>query len=203
LKRAILLEPGFLHSYCELGNVQRKIGLEGEARENFRTVLRHSQASSSVLRKLGYYLLEAGWLSEAVESYSRVLETNDSLSEDWNNRGVAYLRKQEWKRAQKDFLKALEEDPKRPEPHNNLGIVYIQEKEYKRAKDSFLRAERLNSFSHRSILNAAVLYGQYLDDAEMAKKYIRDYIDRGGTFQRTTLQGWLEVTNEAVDASSS
>ena len=203
LKRAILLEPGFLDSYCELGRVQRRMGGAEEARENFRTVLRDSQANSSVLRKLGCYLLEAGWLVEAVETYSRLLEKNDSHSEDWNNRGVAYLRKGEWKRARKDFLKALEEDPSQPEACNNLGILCIHEKEYKRAKEYLLRALELESVSHTSILNAAVLYGQYLEDTETATKYIRDYMDHGGEFQRSTLQGWLDVTKKAVDTSSS
>jgi Tfp pilus assembly protein PilF len=203
LKRSISLEPQFLHAYCELGRVQRRLGQQLEARENLLRVLGHSRTSPSVLRKAGVYLLEAGWLDQAIEAYSHTVLSKDARYEDWNNRGVAYLRKQAWGRAEKDFLRALQEDPRRPEACSNLGIVYVQQRAYQKARDSFLQALGSETSSLTLVLNAAVVYGQYLEDAEMATKHLRDYMDRGGTFQRSVLQGWLDETTQTLAASLS
>jgi Tfp pilus assembly protein PilF len=194
LKKAVSLLPSFLYPYIELGALLKKTGREEEARENLSVVLHHPNASARELRKLAYTLIGSGWLPEAIAAFDRLEKTKDSLYEDLNNRAVAYLRKGELDRARSDLEKAVEKDPSRPEAFNNIGITCVREKEYESAVAYFLHAVRLRHSFLPALLNAAVVYGQYWEDNEKARRYAADYLNRGGRFQRSMLKEWLGST---------
>jgi len=191
LKKAISLLPQFLDPYVELGRVQSKLGQKEEAEKSFLVVLNNPKASPRVLRMLGYRLLEAGWTERSIEAYTRLLHGGEATYGDWNNRGVAHLRNGDWKQAQKDIAQASEVGSKQPEPLNNLGRIYIEAGSYQEAVSSFLQALEVDPSFHCALLNAAVVYGQYLDDMEKATEYLQQYLDQGGTRQREMIRGWL------------
>jgi tetratricopeptide (TPR) repeat protein len=191
LKKAISLLPQFLDPYVELGRVQSEIGQEEESKKNFLAVLNNPKASPRILRMLGYQLLEAGWTERSIEAYTRLLHGGEATYGDWNNRGVAHLRSGDWKQARKDIAQASEVGSKQPEPLNNLGRIYVEAGSYQEAVSSFLQALEVDPSFHPALLNAAVVYGQYLDDMDKAKDYLQQYLDQGGTRQREMIRGWL------------
>ena len=194
LKRSIELLPSFLYPYIELGSVQSKLGRQEEAGKSFLVVLHHPNASPRDLLKLAYCLLESGRPQEANAVFDRFLKEGDPEYEVWNNRAVAHLRKGEVKLARSALTRAIEKDSARPEAFNNMGMAYVQEKAYKDAVAYFLHAARLDASFREALLNAAVVYGQYLGNAERATACARDYLDRGGSFQRRMLHRWLGST---------
>lgn len=203
LEKAISLLPQFLDPYVELGMVQNRLGQQAEARKSFLAVLNNPKASSRVLRMLGYSLLEAGWIEESIEAYTRLLQGKEADYGDWNNRGVAYLRRKDWKQARKDLVRASDVGSNRPEAVNNLGRIYVEAGAYEEAVSCFLQALKIDPSFHPALLNAAVVYGQYLDNLEMARTYLQEYLDKGGTMQREMLRGWLAGgTKEAEEPAS-
>jgi len=191
LQKAIALLPQFLDPYVELGRVQDKLGREEEARKRFLAVLDNPKASPRVLRMLAYRLMEAGWLEESITAYTHILHGKEPAYGDWNNRGVAYRRQGDGKRARKDIVQALESDSNRPEAFNNLGRIYVEGESYEHAVSSFLKALEMDPSFLPALLNAAAVYGQYLDDMERATDYLRQYLEKGGTMQREMFRGWL------------
>ena len=191
LQKAIALLPQFLDPYVELGRVQEKLGREEDARKNFLNVLKNPKASPRVLRMLASRLMEAGWIKESIAAYTHILQGEEPTYGDWNNRGVAYRLQGDGKRARKDIVQASELDSNRPEAFNNLGRIYVEGESYDHAASSFLKALEIDPSFLPALLNAAVVYGQYLDDMERATGYLRQYLEYGGTMQRDMFQGWL------------
>jgi tetratricopeptide (TPR) repeat protein len=191
LEKAIALLPQFLDPYVELGTAQAKLGQEEEAKKNYLAVLDNPKASPRVLRMLAYHLLEGGWIEESITAYTRLIHGKEPTYGDWNNRGVAYLRKGELKQARKEIEQASELDSSRPEAFNNMGRIYIEGGSYEEALSSFLLALKTDPSFHPALLNAAVVYGQHLDDMDKAMVYLQQYLDAGGTMQREMFRAWL------------
>jgi Flp pilus assembly protein TadD len=191
LQKAIALLPQFLDPYVEMGRVQEKLGREEDAKKSFLSVLENPKASPRVLRMLAYRLMEAGWIEESIAAYTHILHGKEPSYGDWNNRGVAYRRQGDGKRAQKDIAQASELDSNRPEAFNNLGRIYVERESYDHAVSSFLKALDVDPAFLPALLNAAVVYGEYLDDIQRATDYLRQYLENGGTMQRSMFQGWL------------
>jgi Flp pilus assembly protein TadD len=191
LQKAIALLPQFLDPYVELGRAQERLGREEDARKSFVTVLENPKASPRVLRMLAYRLMEAGWMDESIAAYTRILHGEEPAYGDWNNRGVAYRRQGDGKLARKDIVQASELDSNRPEAFNNLGRIYMERESYDHAVSSFLKALELDPSFLPALLNAAVVYGEYLDDMDRATDYLRQYLEKGGTMQRDMFRGWL------------
>jgi tetratricopeptide (TPR) repeat protein len=191
LLKAVELLPQFLDPYVELGRIQHSLGREEEARKSFVSVLENPKASPRVLRRLAYRLMEAGWTEESIAAYTIVLQGKEATYGDWNNRGVAYLRHEDGKRARSDILQASELDSGRPEAFTNLGKIYVMTESYEQAAASFRQALEIHPSFLPALLNAAVVYGQHLNDIEAARNYLRQYLDGGGTMNRELFQGWL------------
>jgi tetratricopeptide (TPR) repeat protein len=191
LQKAIALLPQFLDPYVELGRVQKKLGREEEAEKSFLTVLDNPKASPRVLRMLAYRLMEAGWIEESIAAYTQILHGEEPVYGDWNNRGVAYRRQGDEKQARKDIVQASELDSNRPEAFSNLGRIYVESKSYDLGVSSFLKALEVDPGFLPALLNAAVVYGEYLDDMERATDFLRQYLEKGGTMQQDMLSGWL------------
>ncbi len=191
LQKAIALLPQFLDPYVELGRVQKELGQEEDARKSFLNVLKNPKASPRVLRMLAYRLMEVGWIEESIAAYTHILQGEEPTYGDWNNRGVAYRRQGDGKRARKDIVQASELDSNRPEAFNNLGRIYVEGESYDYAASSLLKALEIDPSFLPALLNAAVVYGQYLDDMERATDYLRQYLENGGTMQRDMFRGWL------------
>jgi len=148
-------------------------------------------------------MLEGGWIEEGIRVYTRLLHGKESTYGDWNNRGVAHLRNGDWKRARQDIVQASEVNSSGPEAFNNLGRIYIEGKSYDNAVSYFEQALQIDPTFQTALLNAAVVYGQYLGDMEKAKLYLRQYLDRGGTMQREMLKGWLAGSEKGEQAPPS
>ena len=191
LKKAIALLPQFLDPYVALGRALDELGRPDEAEKSFRAVLDNPKASPRVLRMLAYRLLETGRIEESIAAYTRLVHGENPTYGDWNNRGAAYLRKGDRRRARKDILQASELDSSKPEPFNNLGLIYVDAEAYQSAASSFLKALEIDPSFLPAMLNATVVYGQYLDDMQQATAYLRQYVDGGGTLQREMFQRWL------------
>ena len=203
LQKAISLLPQFLDPYVELGRVQSVLGQKEEAVKNFLLVLNNPKASSRVLRMLGYRLLEAGWTEKSIEAYTRLLQGEEATYGDWNNRGVARLRTGDWKQARNDIAQASDVGSRQPEPLNNLGRIYVETGSYQEAVSSFLRALEVDPAFHPALLNAAVVYGEYLDDMEKATNYLEQYLEQGGTLQREMIRGWLAGSKKGEEEPAS
>jgi tetratricopeptide (TPR) repeat protein len=203
LEKAISLLPQFLDPYVELGMVQNHLGQQEEAKKSFLAVLNNPKASPRVLRMLGYRLLEAGWIEESIEAYTRLLQGEEADYGDWNNRGVAYMRQKNWKQARKDLVRASDVGSTRPEALNNLGRIYVEAGAYEEAVSLFLQALKVDPSFHPALLNAAVVYGQYLDNLETARNYLQEYLDKGGTMQREMLRGWLAGSTQEEEEPAS
>jgi tetratricopeptide (TPR) repeat protein len=171
--------------------VQAKLGQEEAAKESFFVVLNNPKASPRVFRMLAYRLLEAGRIEESIEAYTRLLRGQEATYGDWNNRGVAYFRGGDWKQARKDLVQAYDVGSDRPEALSNLGRCYVETGHYQEAVSVLLRALEIDPNFHPALLNATVLYGEYLDDMEKATAYLQLYLDAGGTIQRGLFRGWL------------
>jgi Flp pilus assembly protein TadD len=104
---------------------------------------------------------------------------------------VAYRRQGDGKQARKDLTQASELDSNRPEAFNNLGRIYVERESYDHAASSFLKALEIDPAFLPALLNAAVVYGEHLDDMERATDYLRQYLENGGTVQRDMIRGWL------------
>jgi tetratricopeptide (TPR) repeat protein len=191
LQKAIALLPQFLDPYVELGVAQAKLGQKEEAKKNYLTVLDNPKASSRVLRMLAYRMLEAGWTEESISAYTRLLHGKEPTYGDWNNRGVAYLRMGDLKQAKKDMDQASEVNSSRPEAFSNMGRAYMEYGSYRKAVSSFIKALKIDPSFQPALLNAAVVYGQYLDDMDKAAVYLQRYLDEGGTMQQEMFEGWL------------
>ncbi|MEW6442686.1 MAG: tetratricopeptide repeat protein [bacterium] len=190
LQQAISLLPQYLDPLVELGQAQACLGKQEEALATYRSLLEHPKASSRVLRKLSYRLLEEGRLDEAIEGYSRILEGQETEYADWNNRAVLYLRKSQYAPARADLLLALDKNPKGAEALNNMGLVHAAQKEYEKSIACFTDAEQARASFPPALLNAGVIYGEFLKDVPRATEYIQKYIDQGGTLHADFLKGW-------------
>ena len=191
LQKAIALLPQFLDPYVEMGRVQEELGREEDARKSFLNVLENPKASPRVLRMLAYRMMEAGRIGESIAAYTQILQGEEPTYGDWNNRGVAYRRQGDGKQARKDIVQASELDSSMPEAFNNLGRIYVEEESYDYAVSSFLKALNIDPSFLPALLNAAVVYGQYLNDIERATDYLRQYLENGGTIHRDMFRGWL------------
>jgi Flp pilus assembly protein TadD len=191
LEKAIALLPQFLDPYVELGRAQEELGRKEEAKKSFSLVLDNPKASPRVLRMLAYRQMEAGWFEESIAVYTRILMGEEPTYGDWNNRGVAYRRQGDVKRARKDIVQASDLDSTRPEAFNNLGRLYVEGESYENAASSFLQALEIDPSFLPALLNASVVYGQYLDDMERTTSYLRQYLEKGGTMQQEMFRGWL------------
>jgi len=205
LQKAIALLPQFLDPYVELGRAQEELGREEEAEKSFRTVLNNPKASPRVLRMLAYRLMEAGWIEESIAAYTQILQGEEPTYGDWNNRGVAYRRQGDEKRARKDIVQASELNSNRPEAFSNLGRIYVEGESYDYAVSSFLKALEVDPGFLPALLNAALVYGEYLDDMDRATDYLRQYMEKGGTMQHDMFRGWLagsEKSDEGEEPAS-
>ena len=165
-----------------------------EQRKRFLLVIQHPDVRPRELHTLGHYALEAGWLQGAIAAFDRIVIDQTPDYEAYNNRAVAYLRTGELERARDDLNRAIEKDPARPEAFNNMGMTYVHEKAYEDAVTFFLHAAKVEPSFHVSLLNAAVVCGLRLGNGEKATRLAREYIDRGGLFQRQMLIEWLGET---------
>jgi len=197
LKKAVAQLPQFLDPYVELGLCYQNTGNAREARKSFETVLNNPNTNARLLRKLGWGFLEAGYPEDAIACYNRIAQLKQDSAEDWNNLGVAYLRAGKLRPAETALARAERLKPDRAEPINNLGLVYLREKEYDKAADSFQRASVLAHKYLAPLLNQAVLYGEYLEDAERAADAIRKSLALGGTVQKEMLHGWVRQPQPA------
>ena len=75
-----------------------------------------------------------------------------------------------------------------------MGMTYVHDKAYEDAATYFLHATKVEPSFHVSLLNAAVVYGQYLKNGEKATSLAREYLDRDDIFQRQMLVEWLGET---------
>jgi len=191
LQEAIALLPQFLDPYVELGWAQTRSGKTEEARGSYAAVLNHPKVNDRLLRKLAWCFLQGGPLAEAVHTYQR-LATAKGEYEDWNNLGVAHLRRGDRDQAGKALAKAWALDRNRPEVHNNLGRLSLEQKDYSQAAAYFLQASQLDPAFLPALLNAAVVYGQYLENTEKALELIRRYLDLGGSLNKELLGNWAE-----------
>jgi tetratricopeptide (TPR) repeat protein len=166
---------------------------EGE-RKRLLFVIDHPDARLRELHTLGHYALESGWLEGAIAAFDRIVAYKNPDYETYNNRAVAYLRKGEIERARNDLNRAIEKDPTRPEAFNNMGMTYVREKAYRDAATYFLHAAKVDPSFHVSLLNAAVVHGQHMKSSERATRLAREYLVRGGAFQRQMLIEWLGET---------
>jgi len=190
-ERAASLLPQFLDPHVELADLLFRAGSPEKSMDHVRLVLDHPKAGARVLRKLAAVLLAQNRLDEAVEACSRALESREAGYEDWNNRAVAFLRKGLLQEAEADLLEAVAQGPNRPEAWNNLGIVHAYRKAFREALSAFLEAEHKDRAFAPALLNAAVIYGEYLGDTENMTNYLSRYLEKGGTHQRDLLQAWL------------
>ncbi len=199
LEKAISLLPQFLDPYVELGRVQERLGREEEAKKSFSAVLDNPKASPRVLRMLAYRQMEAGWVEQSISVYTRILQGKEPNYGDWNNRGVAYRLKGNTKKARKDLIQASELNSSRPEAFSNLGRLYVEGESYDLAVSSFMQALEIDPTFLPALLNAAVVYGEHLDDMEKATAYLREYLEKGGTMQREMFEGWLAESDKAEE----
>lgn len=191
LETSISLLPQFLDPYIELGRAKNRKGELEEARKAFQTVQSHPKVNTRLLRKLAWFLLEDGYDPEAVETYNRLVKNKGATYEDWNNLGLAYLREGKPDPAKNAFTKAMKKDPDRPEASNNLGLMYLEKGEYEKAVALFLQASRIQPSFLPALLNAAVVYGEYLENVEKATDLMKKYLTMGGTHQKDMLEKWV------------
>ncbi len=201
LQKAISLLPQFLDPCVELGRVQEELGRTEEAKKSFSAVLNNPKASARVLRMLAYRQMQAGWLEDSIAVYTRILQGEEPAYGDWNNRGVAYRLKGDTQKARKDMIQASELNSSRPEAFNNLGRLYLEGGSYDHAASAFMHALEIDPSFLPALLNAVVVYGQYLDDMEKATAYLREYLEKGGTMQQEMFRGWLAGGDEVEVAA--
>jgi len=165
-----------------------------QERKRFLLVIRHPDARPRELHTIGHYALEAGWLQGAIAAFNRIVADQNPDYEAYNNRAVAYLRNGQIERARSDLNRAIEKDSARPEAFNNMGMTYVHEKAYADATTYFLHAAKVDPSFHMSLLNAAVVYGQRLENGEEATRWAREYLERGGLFHSRMITEWLGKT---------
>jgi tetratricopeptide (TPR) repeat protein len=165
-----------------------------EARKRFLLVIRHSDAGLRELQTLGHYALETGWLEGAIAAFGRIVAEGEPNYETYNNRAVAYLRTGQMELARNDLNRAIAKNPTRPEAFNNMAMTYVHDKAYRDAASYFLHAVKVEPSFHVSLLNAAVVYGQHLENGTLATRLAREYLDRGGIFQSQMIIEWLSQT---------
>ncbi len=191
LKRAISVLPEFLDPHIELGRVYMQIGEPEEAFRRFERVRSDPSINARLLRKLGWNFLENGDLEQAVDCYLRIEAMQMAVYEDWNNLGVAYLRGARLEPSLAALDQARQHEPDRPEAINNLGLVYLKKNDYDKAAVLFEQASMLAEAYLAPVLNAAVLYGEFMEDSDRAAAAIDRYLALGGNVQREMLSGWI------------
>lgn len=143
LNNAMRSQPGFWHSYNELGILQLENGHVEEANDLFQTAIELSPADSGILTNLGAGYIMSGSLDIAVQALERAL----SIQEDSSTRlnlGAAYFLSGNYQKAADQYRLAVNMTPDNFRIWSNLADA---QKEISAIDESlaYRRALELNS----------------------------------------------------------
>lgn len=125
-QRAIALDPNFIVSHMNLGNILKDLGRLDEALTQFHRVIaidaNHSHAHSCI----GVVLAQQGNFGEAMAYHRRALSISPNDAEAHNNIGVAYKQQAMVADALAHYRRAAELDPTLFNAHSNLAVTLFE-----------------------------------------------------------------------------
>lgn len=136
-------------------------GLDGEAIEQGREVLRKNPNNDAVYRSLSGLYFKQGRLEMAQIMGDKALALNDKDPDVYNNMGVVLLEQNRVPEAIDRFKQARHLDPTHYEANMNLGLLVLDSGDYNLALDCFDKALERNPTSADAKVGRAVsLRGQ-------------------------------------------
>ena len=123
---------------------------------------------------------DMGYSSEAVNVYYRILEIDRCNDRIHSNLGLQLVRLGEFSHALEHFEKAVEFNPGNYFAYINRGNCYFKQSDYENAERDALRALEIKGNGKEAASLLAIL-AALRNDEENKKKYIRIYVNNGGS----------------------
>lgn len=124
----------------------------------------------------GRLLLQEKRFLEAYKYYDDFLKKYPKAVSLYVDLATIFVNLNKIREAKEILLRAISVDQKNSTAYLNLGNIYIMEKDYKRAEESFHKCLELEEESE-AYLNLGLIYYYYLNQNEMAKKYLKRFIE--------------------------
>ena len=121
LKQAVLLNPGYVDAYNNLGVGLKSLGDLNGAIDAYQKALELQPRQAKTYFNLANALKEQSNAASAAESYRKALEIEPSFPEAWNNLGNALKEQGELESAIRAYQEALSHKADYPNAINNLG----------------------------------------------------------------------------------
>jgi len=143
-KRALVINPNFIQSYNNLGNLLDNLERYEEAIEYFTGGLDIDPYNQLILNNIAQSLSSIGKLTESVIYYKKVLQLNPNFFQAHNSYGNTLVKLGLYEEAIIHYKKSLEIEPGYFKAHNNLGVIFSIIGEIDKSIKSYESAIKIN-----------------------------------------------------------
>ncbi|MDJ0569622.1 MAG: tetratricopeptide repeat protein [Pleurocapsa sp. MO_192.B19] len=171
-RRAIIIKPGLMDAYWQLGVILTAIGNLDEAVACYQQALKVSPNEARSYLLLGKVLAQKKQWQPALTSYQKAANLEPDNAEIQHNLGEILAHEQQWDDAATAYRKAIALDSSNSWSHNNLGDVLLKMQRWQEASECFRTAIKLKPdfvWSHYNLGEALAELRQW-DEAETAYK---------------------------------